>query len=372
MDDIRRREFIRLAGPASLGLAASASLVRAVGQQPADAAEKTGTTRRVKIGQIGTGHAHASGKMSTFRKLKSDYEVVGVVEPDPSRRQAMANHAAYRGLKWMTEDELLGTKGLQAVAVETAVRDLVPTAARCVAAGMHLHLDKPAGESLGAFKALLDEATRRNLTVQMGYMFRNNPAFQLCFRVVREGWLGQVFELHGVMSKMIGASARLPLAEYPGGTMFELGCHLIDAMVAVLGKPERVTPYVRRTRPDQDNLADNMLAVFEYPKATATIRSAVVEVEGFRRRQFVVCGDAGTVDIRPLEPPQVLLALADPRGEFKRGYQEVELPAMPGRYDEQLIELAEIIRGERQSDYPPSHDLAVHEAILLASGLPLD
>ena len=45
---------------------------------------------------------------------------------------------------------------------------------------------------------------------------------------------------------------------------------------------------------------------------------------------------------------------------------------MPGRYDEQLIELAEIIRGERQSDYPPSHDLAVHEAILLASGLPLD
>lgn len=371
MREIRRREFIRIAGPATLGLATSAGLARASGRQPARAEERTGPTRPVKIGQIGTGHAHASGKMSTFRKLNSDYEVVGVVEPDAKRRQAVANHSAYRGLKWMTEDELLGTEGLEAVAVETAVRDLVPTAARCVAAGMHLHLDKPAGESLPAFKALLDEATRRNLTVQMGYMFRNNPAFQLCFRAAREGWLGQVFELHGVMSKMVDANARLRLAEYPGGTMFELGCHLIDAMVAVLGKPERVTPYARRTRPDQDNLADNMLAVFEYPKVTATIRSAVVEVDGFRRRQFVVCGDAGTVDIRPLEPPKLLVAVAEPRGELKRGYQEVELPAMPGRYDEQLAELARIIRGEQQSDYPPSHDLAVHEAILLASGLPV-
>jgi predicted dehydrogenase len=370
MAKIRRRQFIETAGPAALGLAASVGWHGRL----ASAAETPGheAKRRVKVGQIGTAHAHASGKMSTLRKLRDDYEVVGVVEPDAERRQRAESHTAYRGLTWMTEEQLLGTDGLEAVAVETAVKDLVPTAARCVAAGMHLHLDKPAGQSLGAFKAVLDEAARRKLTVQMGYMFRNNPAFQFCFRAVREGWLGQVFELHGVMSKMVGESARQRLAEFPGGTMFELGCHLIDAMVAALGKPERATPYVRRTRPDQDDLSDNMLAVFEYPKATATIRSAVVEVEGFRRRQFVVCGDRGTVDIRPLEPPRLLLALAEPRDGFERGYQEVELPAMPGRYDEQLAELARIIRGEIESPYPPSNDLAVHEAILLASGLPLD
>jgi predicted dehydrogenase len=382
MAEIRRRQFIEMAGPAALGLAASvgwhwrlASVGVAHGQDARatpSSSDRAPSKRRVKVGQIGTAHAHAGGKMSTLRKLQDDYEVVGVVEPDRERRKRVENHPAYRGLAWMTEEQLLGTEGLEAVAVETAVRDLVPTAARCVAAGMHLHLDKPAGESLSAFKAVLDEAARRKLTVQMGYMFRNNPAFQFCFRAVREGWLGQVFELHGVMSKIVGAQARRQLLEQPGGTMFELGCHLIDAMVAALGKPDRVAPYARRTRPDQDDLADNMLAVFEYPKATATIRSAVVEVEGFRRRQFVVCGDRGTVDIRPLEPPRLLLALAEPRHGYKRGYQEVELPAMPGRYDEQLAELAQIIRGEIESPYPPSHDLAVHEAILLASGLPLD
>jgi predicted dehydrogenase len=272
----------------------------------------------------------------------------------------------------MTEEQLLNTKGLQAVAVETAMYDLVPTAMRCIKAGMHIHLDKPPGESLSAFKELVAEATRRGLNVQLGYMFRNNPAFQFCFKAVREGWLGDVFEVHGVISKTISARSRKKLSQYAGGTMYNLGCHLIDALITVLGKPKKVTAYVRRTRPRQDDLADNQLAVFEYAQATATIRSAVMEVEGGKRRQFVVCGDQGTVDIRPLEPPQLKLALSGPRGEYKKGYQEVKLPAMPGRYDDQLIEFARLIRGEIKSDYTPAHDLSVHEAVLRASGLALD
>jgi predicted dehydrogenase len=186
---------------------------------------------------------------------------------------------------------------------------------------------------------------------------------------VREGWLGRVFEVHGVISKWIGAAERKPLLPYRGGTMFELGCHLIDALACVLGKPQRVTPYARRTRSPEDDLADNQLAVLEYPQAIATIRSALVEVEGGQRRQFVVCGDEGTVDIRPLEPPRLRMALRKPRGPYRSGYQEVPLPKMPGRYDDQWIELARIIRGETPNPYPPAHDLAVEEAVLRASGL---
>lgn len=363
MAKIKRRSFLRNTGRWAAGLAAAVHV-------GASLAAESG--RRIKVGQIGTGHAHAGGKMAALRKLAEDFEVVGVVEPDADSRKRMENHPIFRDLKWMTEEQLLATPGLRMVSVETAVPDLVPTAARCVAAGMHVHLDKPAGDSLPAFKKVLDAADRQDLCVQMGYMFRNNPGFQLCFRAVREGWLGTVFELHGVISKYISDSRRDLLARQPGGTMFELGCHLIDAMVAALGEPERVTPFIRRTRPERDPLQDNMLAVFEYPKATCTIRTAVVEVEGTRRRQFVVCGDRGTVDIRPLEPPKLLLALNQPREDYRRGYQEVELPPMPGRYDEQLAELARIVRGEIQSPYPSSHDLAVHEMVLQASGMSVE
>jgi hypothetical protein len=56
---------------------------------------------------------------------------------------------------------------------------------------------------------------------------------------------------------------------------------------------------------------------------------------------------------------------------YKKGYQEVKMPPIPGRYDVQLIDFAKIIRGEKEADYSPPHDLAVQEALLRACDLPL-
>jgi len=362
MRPIQRRDFLQTAG---LSAAVFAGGVLAHGQT-------AGAKRKVKIGQIGTGHAHASGKMDGLRRLSDEFEVVGVVEPDAPQRKAAEQEPAYRGLTWMTEEQLLNTPGLEAVAVETSVLDLVPTAARCVAAGLHIHLDKPAGLSLSAYHRLLDEATRRKRCVQMGFMFRHNPAFRLCFQAVREGWLGDVFEIQGRMSRGFEPTMRQRLSAYPGGTMFELGCHLIDAVVKVLGRPGAVSGFARCSRPELDHLADNQVAVLEYPKALATVRSSLLEVDAGRNREFVVCGDQGTVIIRPLEPPNVELVLTEAHGTMAKGRHVVSLPKMPGRYDEHLIEFARIVRGEKETEYPPEHDLAVHEAVLRAAGMPVD
>ncbi len=325
---------------------------------------------RIKIGQIGTAHAHAGGKMDTMR-ASAEFEVVGIVEPDADRRAKAETSPTYAGLPWMTEEQLLGMPGLQAVAVETAVKDLVPTGARCIAAGKHIHLDKPGGETLPPFKALLDDATRRRLSVQMGYMFRYNAAFQLCFQLIRDGALGEVFSIDTTMSKLLGAAERRGLTGYRGGSLFELGGHIIDAVVQILGRPAKVHPFARSNSALADGWADNQLAVLEYPKATATVRSAMVEVEGGSRRQFVVCGTRGTFDIRPLEPAAVRLALDAPHGEFKKGYQDVKFPKSGGRYDGDFADLAQVIRGEKVFPFTAEHDLAVQETLLLASGLPI-
>jgi predicted dehydrogenase len=308
--------------------------------------------------------------METMRKSDA-WEVVGIVENDPKRRAAAEKAPAYSGLRWMTEEELLNFPGLQAVAVETEVADLVPTAARCIAAGKHIHLDKPGGESLPAFKQLFADATRQKLTIQMGYMLRYNPAFQQCFELVRSGALGQVFSIDTTMSKLLGPAERRGLLRYRGGSMFELGCHVIDAVVNVLGRPEKVVPFQRYATVGDDGYGDNGLAVFEYPKATVTVRSAMVEVEGGVRRQFVVCGTKGTFDIRPIEPPQARLALLEATGEFQKGYQDLKYPKTGGRYDSEFADLARVIRGEKALAFTPEHDIAVQEALLLASGLPI-
>ena len=366
MNPIQRREFLaRTASAGLVGLAAGELLFR-----PWQTSAQAPAKPKIKIGQIGTAHAHADGKMTSLRR-SPDFEVVGIVEPDARRRLDAEANKTYQGLPWLTEEQLLNTPGLQAVAVETGVKDLLAAAARCVAAGQHIHLDKPAGTSLPLFKTLLDDATRRKRTVQMGYMFRYNPAFQFCFRAVREGWLGEIFSLDTVISKALNARERAAYLPYPGGAMFELGGHVLDAVVHLLGPPPRVHAHPRNSARDGEKLFDNQLAVLEYPRATVTARSSFLEVEGGARRQFVVCGEKGTFDIRPLEPPAARLALDQPRGEFKKGYQDVKFPNLP-RYDADFADLAAVIRGEKEFAYSPAHDLAVQETILRASGLPVE
>ena len=355
-----RREVLKQVA----GVVASAVLAREASGKD-EQAEKP----RIKIGQIGTGHAHAS-KLAVYR-ASPDYEVVGVVEPDGALRRDAEAQAVYRGVPWMTREQLLGVPGLQAVLVETRVRDLLDTAEACVAAGKHVHLDKPAGESFSQFQRILADAARQKLLVQMGYMYRYNPAVVLLRKFLKQGWLGDVFEVHAVMSKVVAPDDRRRLAEYRGGVMFELGCHVLDLVVGVLGMPQQVTAFSQHAAKLNDTLADNMLAVLGYPRATATIKSSALEVEGFERRHLVVCGTAGTFHIQPLDNPTARVSLSQPRGEFKQGTQEVTFPKYV-RYIDDAADMAGVIRGEKPTDFPFDHDLAVQKTLLQACGLPLD
>jgi len=80
-----------------------------------------------------------------------------------------------------------------------------------------------------------------------------------------------VFEVHAVMSKVVDPADRRQLAEYKGGMMFELGCHILDLVIGVLGKPQSVASFNRHSARLDDGLLDNMLAVLSYPKATAMV-----------------------------------------------------------------------------------------------------
>lgn len=357
----QRREFLRCALTASAG---GVLLSAAYGDEK-EVKKKT----PIKIAQIGTGHAHAS-KLSVFR-ASPDYEVIGVAEPDAELRKRAQSQDLYRGLPWMTQEELLKTPGLQMVLVETRVRDLLTTAEACVSAGRHVHLDKPAGESLPHFRRILDSAAKQKLLVQMGYMYRYNPAVVLLRGFLRQGWLGKVFEVHAVMSKVVDPASRRELAQYPGGIMFELGCHVMDSLLGILGNPDAVTPFIQHSSPIDDKLADNMLAVLTYPQATATVKTSAQEVEGGDRRHLVVCGTEGTFHIQPLDNPSAIVTLAKPRGEFKQGRQEIKFPKYV-RYVDDAADMARIIRGEKQADFSYEHDLNVQQALLEACKLPLD
>lgn len=330
----------------------------------------------IKIAQIGTGNQHAY-KMATLRKLTDLFEVVGIAEDDPALREKALKSACYKGLAWMTSDELLAIPGLQAVAVETEEHAPIPTALRCIRAGKHIHLDKPCGESLPQFKQLLGEAKARGLTVQVGYMYRNNPSVQFCIKAVKDGLIGNVFDLDASMGRYDGDGYRQLIKAYKGGIQYILACHLIDLIVTLMGEPEKISPFLRRTR--SDGVLDNGLAVFEFSRdRLATIRTCITEAQGFQRRHLTVMGDNGTLIIQPLESKGNMsggvlkLALEEDRGGFKKGVQAVEMPPFKDRYEDQWREFAAVLNGEMTNPYTYEHDYIVHKCHLQACGMPID
>lgn len=359
MPQLPRREFLQ-------NLTAAALAVPAVvgGAEP-----PSKPRRRIKVGQIGVGHAHAT-KLSVYRE-SADYEVVGIVEADPQLQAQAKAQPVYRDLPWMTREQLLNVAGLEVVLVETRVPDLLDTAEACVAAGQNIHLDKPAGSSLPQFRRIMAAAERQKLLVQMGYMYRYNPGVVRLREWLRAGWLGELFEVHAVMSKLVPPVERTRLVSIGGHMMFELGCHLIDLIVGLLGKPTAVTAYAQHVSRVEDALWDNTLAVLTYPRALATVKATAVEVDGGERRHLVACGSEGTFHIQPLDNPQARATLSKARGEFPKGYQDLSFPKYV-RYVDDAADMARVLRGEKSSDFSYQHDLDVQETILRACNLPLD
>lgn len=317
--------------------------------------------------------------MRSLRHLPEVFEVVGVVDDraatGASARMAGDDLSAYDGLRWMSEEELLALPDLDAVVVETPNADLVPTALRCLERGLPMHMDKPAGWDLGLYERLLSGCEARGLPFQMGFMFRNNPAFQLCLQANREGWIGEVFEIQANMSHNYGGEAyQRYLGAMPGGIMFNLGCHLIDFVISALGRPVSITPFLKPTPGLPDGIQNNCLAIMEYPRATATVRACSMEVDGLDHRRLKICGTDGVIELSPLERFDggsllLHLTLRTARGGYPAGRQVIDLGIRLDRYQEQLLEFAGQIRSGAKSRHGREHDLLVHEATLAASGV---
>ncbi len=331
---------------------------------------------KIKIGQIGVCHEHAGFKMDALRKLPEVFEIVGVVDDraSPAARFGGSDLTPYDGLQWLTEEELFATSGLQAVMIETANADLVPTALRCMERNLAMHMDKPGGEDLEHFGRLLRGCEERKLPFQMGYMFRNNPAMQWCLQAVREEWLGEIFEVQGSMSHNYGGEAYQDfIGQFKGGMMFNLGCHLIDLVIAMLGRPQQVTPFLKSAPGFCEGIRNNCLTILEYSHAIATIRVCSLEVGGLDNRRLKLCGTKGTVELFPLErfdgqPLTMRLSLIEEAGGYTAGTHVLDFGLQRDRYADQLLKFVDTISGKTASPSTYDHDFLTQKVILAASG----
>ena len=318
----------------------------------------------VRIGFLGASHSHARGKVEIVRN-SPDFELVGIYEPYAAHAMA---HSARGWPLVATAESLLEDPSVEVIAVESDVRSHYRFAKMALEARKHVHLEKPPALDVESFRELQNLASGNKLALQMGYMWRHNPGLNRMIEAAREGWLGDVFLVQATIHKTLKPEDRPAWAEFRGGQMFELGPHVIDPLVRLLGRPDRVTPFLKKHGDYPDNMADNTVAVFEFQGAMGVVVGSALSAVGSRHRSFEVHGTNGVATLRPIEPPTLDFNLHRAAGPYAAGLQQVKSPPYK-RYVDDMKELAAAVRGEHTLGVNFREDLIVQEAIIAASAM---
>ncbi len=325
----------------------------------------------LRMAQYGTKHGHAAGKLQAMLD-SPDVHVVGLFEPDQERRAELGgNSGPFGQVRWFnTEEELLSDASIAAVASEGKNAESLPQTEAIVDAGKHVWYDKPAGEDWPAWQRVMGKAQDQGLLIQMGYMFRYQNGFCQIAEWVHSGLLGDIYCTRAHMSTNVEPSSRSALAVHQGGIFFDLGGHMLDQVVYLMGRPTRTTSFFRTDGAGPECI-DNTLGVLEYERGLAFVDIAAMEPKPMARR-FEVYGTKGSaILLDPFEPPYAIRLCLEEAGEgFDAGDRIVPVPTQSRQqtYEEELVAFVATLRGQQAPDRSREHELLVQETLLRLTG----
>ena len=334
--------------------------------------------RKLRVIQIGIGHDHATSTLNSLLRQPNIFEVVGLAVPESEETKfasSIAEYCADGRLKKFTVDEALELPGLDAAIIETEEINLTKYALMAAKRGLHIHMDKPGGTELSEFRQLVETLKTRNLIFSLGYMYRFNPKVIEAIKKIENGDIGEVYCVEAHMDCEHGASKRQWLSAFPGGMMFFLGCHLVDIIYRIQGEPDEVIPLNCSTGFDGVTAEDYGMAVFRYPHGVSFAKTCANECGGFIRRQLVICGSKGTIEIKPFE------ILTDERDllytkmretyscEGWNSFGKETSSDYFNRFDAMMKNFAELIAGEKTNRYTYDYELGLYKLLLRACGV---
>ncbi len=329
--------------------------------------------KKVKIAFIGIGHDHAKQNIESFKSQTDLYEIAGycVPEDDEPQPYLTADDKIFDDLEKLTLDEILGDKSIEAVVVEAVDKKLTKFALAAAKAGKHVFMDKPGSGTLAEFEELISEIKKQGTVFELGYMYRFNPFVIELKEQIKRGELGDVVGIETQMNCIHNPEKRSWLSDYPGGMMHFLGCHLVDLIFSIQGRPEKITAYNRSSGLDGVTGEDIGFAVFEYKNGVSFAKTSAVEYGGFSRRNLTVVGTKKTVELRPFEQYEGKdMKMFTEKTEYSvwdwpnRGEKD---KVYLHRYAAMTAAFASYINGE-ENPFTPDYELELYELVLKACG----
>ncbi len=256
----------------------------------------------IRLGIVGPGLIWENRHRPTLSKLGDLFRIAAFSASSEASRLKVERD--YPGLSFFRDyHELAAWPGIDALVVLTPIPLNAPVALAALRAGKDVFLEKPMARTLDegqeVVRAARETGRRVLILEQSGY--RNQA--RLLRAALQAGELGDLVMYERVAHSRYdagrhsvrgyGTTAWRISPQFPLGTLFDGGHHVMADLSTVFGVPQAVTAYGRNLRPEYGDY-DHVLMMFEYASGLHGVLSHSDYMGGDQNR-YIVRGSRGLV-----------------------------------------------------------------------------
>ncbi|MCY0877965.1 MAG: Gfo/Idh/MocA family oxidoreductase [Firmicutes bacterium] len=257
----------------------------------------------VRIGVIGVGNIGRHHAQYLAEGRIRGAELTAACDADPAARAWVA--ARYPGVAVFESMEGLWASGrCDAVIVAVPHYGHPPAVMAALAHGLHVLVEKPAGVTTQAVKAMNAAARASGRVFAIMYNQRANPVYQKVRDLVTAGELGPLRRTQWVVTTWYRSQSyydsgqwRATWAGEGGGVLLNQAPHQLDLWLWVTGlRPQRVRAFCHFGKYHAIEVEDEVTAYVEFAGgATGVFITSTAEAPGTNRLEIV--GDRGKVEV---------------------------------------------------------------------------
>jgi len=189
-------------------------------------------------------HPHVWTRADIFRDMEG-VTLRGVWEPKD--RQGAKTFADRYGVTIADSAEtILRDWKVDAVVIESFTQNMADLTIKALEGGKAVLLEKPAANNPQNMKRIVEASRKNRSLLQIGYMMRQGSMVDFARTVLDRGLLGRLTaaRFHVSVPAPDAVTPWFNLKDDIGGVLFEDGCHMMDIILHLMGRPRRVSAFV--------------------------------------------------------------------------------------------------------------------------------
>ncbi|NLZ36083.1 MAG: Gfo/Idh/MocA family oxidoreductase [Clostridiales bacterium] len=207
-----------------------------------DKTEKIDTTKKMKVGIIGTGWI-AESHIQSFKNMP-DVDVVAAADLIPGKAEAFMKRFGVEGVRFYpSHKELIDNEELDAVSICTYNRQHAGPTIYALEHGINVLLEKPMCVTLDEAIEICRAEKASGKVLSIGFQPRFDANMQQIGKIVRSGALGEIYYIQtgGGRRRGIPNSTFIEDKTAGVGALGDIGCYSLDMVLNAIGYPKPLT-----------------------------------------------------------------------------------------------------------------------------------